>query len=74
LSSGQPRAFFVARTASAPGASEWALRVPAVGIPKPMVVLTEMSEGRSATPCASRIALSIAARSFPSSTVSVCQP
>jgi hypothetical protein len=42
------------------GASEWALLVPCLGMPKPIIVLIRISEGLSFTFCAFLMACSIA--------------
>jgi len=71
---GQFWAFFAASNSSSPGGEPWAAAVSClVGSPYPICVLQIISVGRESF-FAFCIARSTASTSFPSSTLSTCQP
>ncbi len=74
-SGSKPRTCLVARTSSSPRAEPCALPVFCLfGAGQPMIVRTEMIDGRPVSACAAAIAASSATTSSPESTRCVCQP
>ncbi len=72
---GQPRFCFVSRTSSTPSGEPCASKLSCLcGDPKPMCVRTRIRLGRARSTRAACSARSIAGRSLPSETTSVCQP
>src|SRR5210317_1677751 len=71
----QPSSFLVSATSSSPNAAPWQSCEPDLfGDPLPIIVLQQINVGLSETDLASWIALSIASKSWPSTSLTTCQP